>query len=71
MISRWLIERDIVVLAKSTKPERMTENLNIFDFALSDEDNAEIVTLDGPFSAIVHHDSVGNLKRTASWKTGA
>ncbi|WP_243583566.1 aldo/keto reductase [Haemophilus parainfluenzae] len=70
MISRWLIERDIVVLAKSTKPERMTENLNIFDFALSDEDNAEIVKLDGTFSAIVNHDSVDNLKRIASWKTG-
>ena len=70
MISRWLIERDIVVLAKSTKPELMTENLNIFDFALSDEDNAEIVKLDGTFSAIVNHDSVDNLKRIASWKTG-
>jgi organophosphate reductase len=70
VISRWLIERDIVVLAKSTKPERMTENLNIFDFALSDEDNAEIVKLDGTFSAIVNHDSVDNLKRIASWKTG-
>ena len=70
MISRWLIERDIVVLAKSTKPERMTENLNIFDFALSDEDNAEIGKLDGTFSAIVNHDSVDNLKRIASWKTG-
>ena len=70
MISRWLIERDIVVLAKSTKPERMTENLNIFDFALSDEDNAEIVKLDGTFLAIVNHDSVDNLKRIASWKTG-
>ena len=42
VITRWLIERDIIVLAKSTKPERMAENLNIFDFALSDEDKAEI-----------------------------
>jgi len=32
------VERDIIVLAKSTKPERMAENLNVFDFALSDED---------------------------------
>ena len=38
VITRWLIERDIIVLAKSTKPERMAENLNVFDFALSDED---------------------------------
>jgi len=37
-ITRWLVERDIIVLAKSTKPERMAENLNVFDFALSNKD---------------------------------
>ena len=46
-ITRWLVERDIIVVAKSTKPERMAENLNVFDFALSDEDKAEIAKLDG------------------------
>ena len=65
------MERDIIVLAKSTKPERMTENLNVFDFALSDEDKTEIAKLDGTFAAIVNHDTVDNLKRIASWKTGA
>ena len=70
VITRWLVERDIVVLAKSTKPERMAENLNIFDFALSDEDKAEIAKLDGMFDAIVNHDTVNNLKRIAAWKTG-
>ena len=70
VIIRWLVERDIVVLAKSVKPERMAENLNVFDFALSDEDKAEIVKLDGTFSAIVNHDTVDNLKRIAAWKTG-
>ena len=70
-ITRWLVERDIIVLAKSTKPERMAENLNVFDFALSDEDKAEIAKLDGTFAAIVNHDTVDNLKRIASWKTGA
>lgn len=70
VITRWLVERDIVVLAKSTKPERMAENLNIFDFALSDEDKAEIAKLDGMFDTIVNHDTVNNLKRIAAWKTG-
>ena len=70
VITRWLIERDIVVLAKSTKPERMAENLNVFDFALSDEDKAEIAKLDGTFAAIRNHDTVDNLKRIAAWKTG-
>ena len=65
------MERDIIVLAKSTKPERMAENLSVFDFALSDEDKAEIAKLDGTFAAIVNHDTVDNLKRIASWKMGA
>ena len=69
-ITRWLVERDIIVLAKSTKPERMAENLNVFDFALSDEDKAEIAKLDGTFAAIVNHDTVDNLKRISAWKTG-
>lgn len=62
VITRWLIEIDIIVLAKSTKLERMAENLNIFDFALSDEDKAEIAKLDSTFAAIVNHDMVDNLK---------
>ena len=69
-ITRWLVERDIIVLAKSTKPERMVENLNVFDFALSDEDKAEIAKLDGTFAAIVNHDTVDNLKRISAWKMG-
>ena len=69
-ITRWLVERDIIVLAKSTNHERMAENLNVFDFALSDEDKAEIAKLDGTFDAIVNHDTVDNLKRISAWKMG-
>ena len=70
VITRWLVERDIVVLAKSTKLERMVGNLNVFDFALSNEDKTEIAKLDGTFDVIVNHDTVDNLKRIAAWKTG-
>ena len=70
VITRWLLERGIVVLAKSTKPERMAENLNVFDFALTDEDKAQIATLDGTFDAIINHDTISNLKRIHAWKTG-
>ena len=58
-------------VGKITKPERIAENLNVFNFSLSDEDKAEIAKLDGTFAAIVNHDTVDNLKRIASWKTGA
>ena len=70
VITRWLVKRGIIVLAKSTKPERMAENLNVFDFALSDEDKAEIAKLDGTFAAIVNHDTVDNLKRISAWEMG-
>ena len=53
VVTRWLIERGIVVLAKSTKPERMAQNLNVFDFQLDDDDKAQIATLDVGKSQII------------------
>ena len=70
VITRWLLERNIIVLTKSVRPERMAENLHVFDFALSADDKAAIATLDGSFDAIVNHDTVDNLKRIAAWKSG-
>lgn len=46
IILRWLTERGIAPLVKSVKPERMKENLDIFDFTLSQEDMDMIATLD-------------------------
>lgn len=46
VILRWLMQRDIVALAKSTHIERMKENIEIFDFVLSDEDMKKIAELD-------------------------
>ncbi|MGX3098313.1 aldo/keto reductase [Helicobacter sp. 23-1046] len=43
---RFLIEQDIVVIPKSSKVERMKENINIFDFALDDEDRQTLIGLD-------------------------
>ncbi len=43
---RYLIERDIAVLAKTVNKSRMQENLNVFDFSLSEEDMDLITTLD-------------------------
>ena len=42
---RWLTQRGIVAIPKSTHKERMAQNFDIFDFTLSDEDMAQIATL--------------------------
>ena len=42
---RWLTQRGIVAIPKSTHMERMAQNLDIFDFTLSDDDMAQIATL--------------------------
>ncbi len=46
VILRWLNQRGVVVIPKSVRKERMIENLNIFDFTLSNEEMARIATLD-------------------------
>ena len=50
------MQRKIIALAKSTHPQRMAENLDIFDFALSQSDMAKIATLDKKESAFFDHD---------------
>jgi diketogulonate reductase-like aldo/keto reductase len=46
VLLRWSIERGIPVIPKSTHRERIAENAEVFDFALSDEDIAELDALD-------------------------
>lgn len=56
VVLRWLIQRGIVALAKSVHPERMAENIDIFDFELSSEDIEKITDLDMKESAFFDHD---------------
>jgi len=55
VILRWLIQRGIVALSKSVRKERMTENFNVFDFELSQEDMETITTLDTKTSSFFDH----------------
>jgi diketogulonate reductase-like aldo/keto reductase len=55
VILRWLIQRGIIALSKSTRKERMIENINVFDFELSTEDLAAITTLDTRTSSFFDH----------------
>lgn len=55
VILRWLTQRGVVAIPKSSKKERMIENINIFDFKLSDEDFQQIQTLDAKKSLVFDH----------------
>ena len=55
VILRWLVQRGIIVLAKTTHKERMIENISVFGFELSEEDMAAIATLDTRTSCFFDH----------------
>lgn len=55
VVLRWLIQRDIVALAKSVRRERMAENLDVFDFKLDDNDMTSITTLETGNSSFFSH----------------
>lgn len=55
---RYLLQRGIIVIPKSTHKERMAQNLQLFDFTLTDKEMNEIVKLDTgqPIIMPSHHD---------------
>ena len=55
VILRWLVQRGIIALAKTTRKERMIENIGVFDFELGAEDVAAITTLDTKTSSFFDH----------------
>ena len=55
VILRWLVQRGIIALAKSTRKERMMENISVFDFELSAEDMTTMTTLDSKTSSFFDH----------------
>lgn len=61
VILRWLIQRNVVALAKSTHIERMRENFDIFDFELSKEDMDTIKTLDTGKSLFFSHQEASTV----------
>ncbi|MEJ0032787.1 MAG: aldo/keto reductase [Bacteroidota bacterium] len=70
VVLRWLTQRGIVAIPKSVRKERMEENFNIFDFALTDEDMRSIQALDQNVSAFFDHRDPQIVKWLASRKLG-
>lgn len=55
VVLRWLMQRDVVALAKTVNKARMKENFDVFDFVISDEDMATIASLDRGESLFFSH----------------
>ena len=65
---RWNVQRNVVIIPKSTHKERMEQNLNIWDFKLSDEDMQAINGLDLGHSEIIDHSAADTAKFLNGWK---
>lgn len=52
---RWALQRNVVVIPKTTHVERMQENFDVFDFMLSEEEMQEIASLDRQQSSFFSH----------------
>lgn len=65
---RWNTQRGVVVIPKSTHKERMEENLNIWDFTLTDEDMEAIGALDLGHSEIIDHSAAETARWLNGWK---
>ena len=46
VVLRWLIQRDVIVIPKSVRPERMRENIDVFDFELTDDEMDRIAAME-------------------------
>lgn len=69
VVLRWLTQRDIVVLAKSVKRERMIENLNSMDFTLEAEDAEAIKRLNMNRSMFFSHQDPAMVAQFHRWIT--
>ncbi|WP_145948494.1 aldo/keto reductase [Paenibacillus sp. Y412MC10] len=67
VVLRWLVQREVVVIPKSVKKERIVENFNIFDFELSADDIEQISTLDTRESLFLSYRDPEVAKMMGNW----
>lgn len=65
---RWLIQRGVIIIPKSVHAERMRQNIDIFDFALTDAEMAGIAALDTGRSLFFDHHDADTVRMFMGWK---
>ncbi|MEC0330208.1 aldo/keto reductase [Paenibacillus macerans] len=68
IVLRWLVQREVVVIPKSVRKERIVENFDIFDFDLSADDMEQISTLDTRESLFLSYHDPEVAKMMGNWK---
>jgi 2,5-diketo-D-gluconate reductase A len=66
VVLRWLIQRDVVVIPKSVRIDRMRENIDVFDFELTDDEMTRIAGLDTGASLFFDHRDPAMVSRIGS-----
>lgn len=66
VILRWLFQRGIVPLAKTVNKERMLQNIDVFNFELSEDDMNKIASLDKKESSFFNHQEASSVEMLAS-----
>lgn len=68
VVLRWLVQREVVVIPKSVRKERIVENFDIFDFELSVDDMEQISTLDTRESLFLSYRDPEVAKMMGNWR---
>jgi 2,5-diketo-D-gluconate reductase A len=68
VVLRWLIQRNVVVIPKSVRPERMRENIDVFDFELTDDEMGRIAPLDTGESLFFDHRDPAMVSRLGNMR---
>jgi len=70
VVLRWLLQREVVVIPKSSRKERMAENIDVFSFELTSEHMAKIAALDTGESLFFSHRDPESVKRISGLTRG-
>lgn len=65
---RWLIQRGVIIIPKSTHIERMRQNIDIFDFELTDDEMQQIAKLDTGKSLFFDHHDAETARMFMGWR---
>ncbi|MFX3631817.1 MAG: aldo/keto reductase [Candidatus Pristimantibacillus sp.] len=68
IVLRWLVQREVVVIPKSVRIERIVENFDIFDFELSADDMEQVSTLDTRESLFLSYRDPEVAKMMGNWR---